>query len=98
MAFIDGYAGPGGYEDGEEGSSAMLLRKAKELARLRRQAECRGYRAESRHEFRVPLDEVASFDQPSGYGTPATEVLINLTASLRRFGGILNSVVPVEVP
>jgi len=32
VAFIDGYAGPGRYEDGEEGSGAKLLRKAKELA------------------------------------------------------------------
>ena len=31
----------------------------------------------------IPLDEVASiFDRPSGYGTPATEVLINLTAHI----------------
>ena len=32
VAFIDGYAGPGRYEDGEEWPGAMLLRKAEELA------------------------------------------------------------------
>lgn len=31
VAFIDGYAGPGRYDDGAEGSGAMLLRKAHEL-------------------------------------------------------------------
>jgi three-Cys-motif partner protein len=40
VAFIDGYAGPGRYENGAEGSGAMLLRKAKELAKLPRQVEC----------------------------------------------------------
>ena len=45
----------------------------------------------------IPLDEVASiFNRPSGLGSPATEVLINLTAHLRRFGGILNSSSPIE--
>jgi hypothetical protein len=40
VAFIDGYAGPGRYEDGEEGPGAMLLRKAKEMAHFPRQVEC----------------------------------------------------------
>jgi len=40
VAFIDGYAGPGRYEDGEEGSGAMLLRKAREMASLPRRVEC----------------------------------------------------------
>lgn len=142
VAFIDGYAGPGRYEDGEEGSGAMLLRKAQEMpqrrvechfveddprtvARLREVAAAEGagvnYTIDdgdiSTHLPRlleltqgiplftyldpcgliIPLDEVASiFDRPSGYGAPATEVLINLTAHLRRFGGILNSDDPVE--
>jgi three-Cys-motif partner protein len=39
VAFIDGYAGPGRYGDDEEGSGAMLLRKAKELAKLPRKLE-----------------------------------------------------------
>jgi three-Cys-motif partner protein len=45
----------------------------------------------------IPLDEVARiFDRPSGIGVPATEVLINLTAHLRRFAGMLYSESPVE--
>jgi three-Cys-motif partner protein len=144
VAFIDGYAGPGRYENGEEGSGAMLLRKAKELAKLPRQVEC--YFVEEDPEVAarlrevanvegngvtytindgeisthlpsllesakgiplftyldpcgliIPLDEVASiFERPSGPGSPATEVLINLTAHLRRFGGILNAANPIE--
>jgi three-Cys-motif partner protein len=144
VAFIDGYAGPGRYESGEEGSGAMLLRKAKELANLPRQVECHFVEEDPAVAARlreaavvegsgvtytindgdisthlpsllesaegiplftyldpcgliVPLDEVASiFERPSGPGSPATEVLINLTAHLRRFGGILNSPSPIE--
>lgn len=40
VAFIDGYAGEGRYEDGEEGSPCLLMRKAHELAPLPRQLEC----------------------------------------------------------
>lgn len=36
VAFIDGYAGEGRYDDGAEGSPALLLAKAKELAPKRR--------------------------------------------------------------
>ncbi|MFD3596351.1 three-Cys-motif partner protein TcmP [Nocardia sp. NPDC058640] len=146
VAFIDGYAGPGRYDDGEEGSGAMLLRKAHESAswtsprqvelhfvekeaefatRLRQVAAEEGMGVEctiddgdiSKHLPRllksaegiplftyldpcgliIPLDEVASiFNRPGGKGAPATEVLINLTAHLRRFGGILTSDNPVE--
>lgn len=144
VAFIDGYAGPGRYEDGEEGSGAMLLRTAKELAHFPRQIECHFVERDPKTVVRlrevaategvgvtytidhgdvsthltkllesakdiplfvyldpcgliIPLDEVAGiFERPSGYGSPATEVLINLTAHLRRFGGILNSANPVE--
>lgn len=144
VAFIDGYAGPGRYEDGEEGSGAMLLRKAREMADLPRRVECHFVEEDpavavrlrevaakegtgvtytiddgdiSTHLPRlldsargiplftyldpcgliIPLDEVASiFERPSGYGAPATEVLINLTAHLRRFGGMLHSPNPVE--
>lgn len=144
VAFIDGYAGPGRYEDGEEGSGAMLLRKAREVAPFPRRVECHfveedptvaaRLRAVAAAEGQgvtytiddgdismhlpkllesakgiplftyldpcgliIPLDEVASiFQRPSGIGAPATEVLINLTAHLRRFGGILNSPNPVE--
>lgn len=39
VAFIDGYAGPGRYGDDEEGSGALLLRKAHELAKLPRKLE-----------------------------------------------------------
>lgn len=139
VAFIDGYAGPGRYEDGTEGSGAMLLRKAKELAALNRKVECHFVEDDAETVARlrdvataegdgvtytitddniaahlpkllddvkdiplfvyldpcglpIPLEEVALiFDRPSGYGTPATEVLINLTAGLRRFAGMLYS-------
>lgn len=144
VAFVDGYAGPGRYEDGSEGSGAMLLRKAREMAHFPRQVECHFVEADPKITQRlrevaaeegagvtytvndgdisthlpnllesaqgiplftyldpcgliIPLDEVARiFDRPRGYGAPATEVLINLTAHLRRFGGILNSPKPVE--
>lgn len=39
VAFIDGYAGPGRYEDDEEGSGAMLLRHAKKYAPMPRNVE-----------------------------------------------------------
>lgn len=141
VSFIDGYAGPGRYDDGSEGSGAMLLRKAKELAamsrprkvelhfveddketvaKLRAVAEAEGDGVDytitdgdiSKHlpvlldavkdipvfvyldpcGLPIPLEEVAAiFDRPSGPGAPATEVLINLTASLRRFAGMLYS-------
>lgn len=144
VAFIDGYAGPGRYEDGEEGSGAMLLRKAHELAGFPRKLELHFVEEDTKTAARlrevaaeegadvtytiddgdisthlpkllelakgiplfvyldpcglvIPLDEVASiFERPSGLRAPATEVLINLTAHLRRFGGILNSDTPVE--
>lgn len=144
VAFIDGYAGPGRYEDGTEGSGAMLLRKAKELAALNRTVECHFVENDAQTVARlrdvaaaegedvtftitdgsisahlpklldevkdiplfvyldpcglpIPLDEVALiFDRASGYGAPATEVLINLTAGLRRFAGMLYSDKAVE--
>lgn len=139
VAFIDGYAGPGRYEDGTEGSGAMLLRKAKELAALNRKVECHFVENDTETAARlravvamegqgvthtvtddnisthlprllnqvknvplfvyldpcglpIPLKEVALiFDRPGGLGAPATEVLINLTAGLRRFAGMLYS-------
>lgn len=141
VAFIDGYAGPGRYDDDSEGSGAMLLRKAKELAaiirprkvelhfvedaadtvaKLRAVAEAEGEGVDytvtdddiSKNlpvlldavkdipvfvyldpcGLPIPLEEVvAIFDRPSGPGLPATEILINLTASLRRFAGMLYS-------
>ncbi|MFE2961990.1 three-Cys-motif partner protein TcmP [Nocardia tengchongensis] len=144
VAFIDGYAGPGRYEDGKEGSGAMLLRKAQEMAAFPRRIECHFVEADPKTAARLravaaaegagveytiddddisthlprllksaediplftyldpcglilPLDEVASiFERPGGYGAPATEVLINLTAHLRRFAGMLYSDKPVE--
>ena len=43
----------------------------------------------------IPMDEVVSiFDRPGGKAP--TEVLINLTAHLRRFGGMLTSDNPIE--
>ncbi|NTW39046.1 MAG: three-Cys-motif partner protein TcmP [Cellulomonadaceae bacterium] len=39
VAFVDGYAGPGRYGDDEEGSGALLLRKAKELVGIPRTVE-----------------------------------------------------------
>lgn len=145
VAFIDGYAGPGRYDDGAEGSGAMLLRKAKELAamssprkvelhfveddaktvaRLREVAAAEGDGVTytitdgdiSEHllvllqavegipvfvyldpcGLPIPLAEVpAIFDRPEGPGL-ATEVLINLTAGLRRFAGMLYSDKNVE--
>lgn len=144
VAFIDGYAGPGRYDDGEIGSGAMLLQKAQQLASFPRQVEL--HFVEKEREFAdrlrtvaategtgveytidqgeisahlpkllesaegiplftyldpcgliIPLDEVASiFDRPGGRGAPATEVLINLTAHLRRFAGMLYSNKEVE--
>jgi len=141
VSFIDGYAGPGRYDDGSEGSGAMLLRKARELAalsrprkvelhfveddeetvaKLRAVAEAEGDGIDytitdgdiSKHlpvlldavqdipvfvyldpcGLPIPLEEVVGmFDRPSGPGRPATEVLINLTAGLRRFAGMLYS-------
>lgn len=144
VAFIDGYAGPGRYEDGQEGSGAMLLRKAHEMADYPRRIECHFVEQDPDTVARlrqvvadegagvavtitdgdisehlpalldsvkelplfvyldpcgliIPLDQVARiFKRPSGYGVPATEVLINLTAHLRRFAGILTSADPVE--
>lgn len=146
VAFIDGYAGPGRYEDAEEGSGAMLLRKAHELGAMNSPRKLELHFVEANPKVAtllrevaaaegagvtytiddgdisthlpkllelakgiplfvyldpcgliIPLDEVAAiFKRPSGLGAPATEVLINLTAHLRRFGGILNSDNPVE--
>jgi three-Cys-motif partner protein len=148
VAFIDGYAGPGRYEDGEEGSGAMLLRKAHELAATKSPRTLELHFVEDDWEtvarlrqiianegqginpaptvtdadiaqhlpnlleaakgiplfvyldpcgLIIPMDEVATiFARPRGVGTPATEVLINLTAGLRRFGGILTSAKPIE--
>lgn len=148
VAFIDGYTGPGRYDDRAEGSGAMLLRKAHELAamasprqvelhfveddpdtvaKLRQviAAESKGLEPQPTvtdgdisNELPgllqacagiplfvyldpcgliIPMDEVVTiFDRPSGYGAPATEVLINLTAHLRRFAGMLTSDNPVE--
>lgn len=144
VSFIDGYAGPGRYDDGTEGSGAMLLRKAHELAAMRSprqielhfveqdpdtvrrlrevvEAEGRGIVATvhdgdiSSHLPRlletatgiplfayldpcgliIPMDEVVSiFNRPGG--AAPTEILINLTAHLRRFAGMLTSDNPVE--
>lgn len=146
VAFIDGYAGPGRYDDKSEGSGAMLLRKAHELAAMKSSRKMELHFVEQEPEtvaklrsvvdaegqgltvtvddgdisqhlpklleaaqgiplfayldpcgLIIPMDEVSSiFERPSSYGVPATEVLINLTAHLRRFGGILNSPNPVE--
>lgn len=144
VAFIDGYAGPGRYEEGSEGSGAMLLRKAHELAALNspRQVEVHLVEQEAtivaklrkvvKEEGKgvtvtvddgdisnhlptllkqcegiplfayldpcgliIPMDEVVSiFNRPGG--AAATEVLINLTAHLRRFAGMLTSDNPIE--
>lgn len=146
VAFIDGYAGPGRYEDGKEGSGAMLLRKAQELAKMAtpRNVECHFVEDDAdtvarlrvvaaaeangvKHTIHdgdisehlpalldevkeiplfvyldpcgliIPMDEVAKiFERPGGVGHPPTEVLINLTAHLRRFAGILVSAKPIE--
>jgi three-Cys-motif partner protein len=148
VAFIDGYAGPGRYDDGAEGSGAMLLRKAHELAAMNspRQVELHFVEQDGKTVAKlrqvvadegagidpeptvtdgdisihlpallkdasgiplfvyldpcgliIPMDEVATiFERPSGYGAPATEVLINLTAHLRRFAGMLTSDGAVE--
>jgi three-Cys-motif partner protein len=144
VAFIDGYAGPGRYDDDAEGSGAMLIRHAQKHVSTPRNVEL--HFVEEKAEFAaklreivakegdglkitvtdgdvshhlpgllkqcegiplfvyldpcglvIPLEEVASiFDRPSGYGAPATEVLINLTAHIRRFAGHLTSDKPIE--
>lgn len=146
VAFIDGYAGPGRYADGAEGSGAMLLRKARELADMHkpRQLECYFVEDDSQTvaqlravaeaegagvscsitddsiSVRLPLlleqvkdiplfvyldpcglpiphDQVATiFKRPSTLGSPPTEVLINLTAHVRRFAGMLYSEKAIE--
>ncbi len=146
VAFLDGYAGPGRYEDGSEGSGAMLLRKANELGKMAtpRNVECHFVEEAPEVVARlrevaaaeagavsytitdgkisehlptllesvkdiplfvyldpcgliIPMDEVATiFERPGGVGHPPTEVLINLTAHLRRFAGILTSPNPIE--
>lgn len=145
VAFIDGYTGPGRYDDGAEGSGAMLLRKADELAAMRspRQVELhfveddaatvvklrKVVEAEgdgltvtvddgdiSKHLPKlleassgiplfayldpcgliIPMDEVVIILNRPG-GAAATEVLINLTAHLRRFAGMLYSDKAVEM-
>lgn len=40
VAVIDGYAGEGRYDNGDEASPALLLRKARELHAINRQLEC----------------------------------------------------------
>ncbi len=40
VAFIDGYAGEGRYESGDEGSPCLLMRKARELTKIDRKLEC----------------------------------------------------------
>lgn len=144
VAIIDGYAGPGRYDDGAAGSGAMLLQKARDLAAMRspRQVELHFVEQDAQTAERlravvaqegaglsvtvddgdiserlpellrsadgvplfayldpcgliIPMDEVASiFSRPGG--TAATEVLINLTAHLRRFAGMLTSSRPIE--
>ena len=140
VAFIDGYAGPGRYADGAEGSGAMLVRKAQELAAMSSPRHVEVHFVENDAEtadrlsevaasegdgvsytvtrgdvathlpdllewvdgipafiyldpcgLPIPLEQVARiFDRPEGPGL-ATEVLINLTAGLRRFAGMLYS-------
>ena len=142
VAFIDGYAGPGRYDDGAEGSGAMLLRHANALASLPRQLETHFVEKDATTVAKlrqvvasegmglvttvsdgdisvelpklldaaagipllayldpcgliIPFEQVVSiFERP---GDPApTEALINLTAGLRRFGGMLTSEKAVE--
>lgn len=143
VAFIDGYAGPGRYDNGEEGSGALLVRKARELASLPRNLELHfvesdqptAERLQSMLETEasdlkwtvscgdisahlpslldrcqdipllvyldpfglvIPFDEVVQvFQRAEGPGVPATEVLINFSASsLRRIAGHLTSKSP----
>ncbi|NME80096.1 three-Cys-motif partner protein TcmP [Rhodococcus sp. 105337] len=144
VAFIDGYAGPGRYDDGAEGSGAMLLKTAHDLAAMRsaRRAELHFVEQDPDTVARlrsvvadegsgltvtvsdgdvsthlpalldavdgiplfayldpcgliIPMDEVVSIFNRPGSNAP-TEVLINLTAHLRRFAGMLTSDKPVE--
>ena len=142
VAFIDGYAGRGRYVDGREGSGALLLRKAHELAEMSRPAYLELHFVEDDPDtvamleavvasegsgvivtvtpgdisthlpgllkecasiplfvyldpcgLLIPFDDVVKiFDRPRGLGAPATEVLINFSASsLRRIAGHLTS-------
>jgi len=144
VGVLDGYAGPGRYDNGDEGSGAMLLRKAKELAVMNspRQVECHFVENDKVTAARlrevaeadgdgvihtitdkdistylpalleavkdiplfayldpcglpIPMDEVGSIFSRPGKAAP-TEVLINLTAHLRRFAGMLYSDKVVE--
>lgn len=52
VAFIDGYAGEGRYEGGAEGSPALLMRKARQLAR-KRQIECLFVEQDAEHLARL---------------------------------------------
>jgi three-Cys-motif partner protein len=67
VAFIDGYAGPGRYEDHEEGSGAMLLRHAREHASMPRRVEL--HFVENDEDTVAKLREVISAE---GYGIDVT--------------------------
>jgi three-Cys-motif partner protein len=140
VAFVDGYAGEGRYDGGEEGSPALALRAARTLAG-KRALECIFVEADKivfiklsavveaekgacaaacltgellehldyilsatagipafffldPYGLMIPFEDVVKIftRRPSGFGEPATEVLINFNASaIRRIGGYLTS-------
>lgn len=61
VAVIDGYAGEGRYDNGDEASPALLLRKARELRAIR-QLEC--YFVESEPASLAKLQQVIATDGP----------------------------------
>lgn len=58
VAVVDGYAGEGRYDNGDEASPALLLRKARELQAINRQLE--GYFVESDPESLAKLRQVVA--------------------------------------
>lgn len=141
VGFVDGFAGPGRYKDGQEGSGALLLRKARELQKLPRHLQLhfveRDHATFEKLEAVIgsegagltvtayedgldaalpavldavkgmpclfyldpcglitPMTDVVGIfeSRPGGMGAPATEVLLNFSATaLRRIAGHLTS-------
>ncbi len=147
IAFVDGYAGPGRYLDGQEGSGSLVLRKGNESRSIgsgrtlhcffveqdgptvQRLAETVASESEGlpvevfaeaaasalpkildrTRDFPtlfyldpcgllIPFEQMSPlFERPGGLGAPATEVLLNFSATtLRRVAGHLSSPNRVE--
>lgn len=86
VAFIDGYAGEGRYEGGEEGSPALLMRKARAMLG-KRQIECMFVEQNEDHLDRL-RDVVASEGGGLVVETFLGDVSDHLTKLLARTAGI----------